>query len=111
MLIIIVLFFDTVTKMLLTVHTCTFSVLSQSKSNCILLCMLHFLNRYARKHFPPANVDGTMTKEIQRAMALLAFKPGTSCSPYRVSYNSSPYFYIYSTWMSPCNVPFGACYM
>ncbi|PFX25471.1 macrophage erythroblast attacher-like [Stylophora pistillata] len=39
--------------------------------------------RYARKHFPPANVDGTMTKEIQRAMALLAFKPGTSCSPYR----------------------------
>ena len=25
-----------------------------------------------------------MTKEIQRAMALLAFKPETSCSPYRV---------------------------
>ncbi|XP_068708537.1 E3 ubiquitin-protein transferase MAEA-like isoform X2 [Montipora foliosa] len=39
--------------------------------------------RYARKHFPPANVEGTMTKEIQRAMALLAFKPDTSCSPYR----------------------------
>ena len=46
-------------------------------------CVL--FNRYARKHFPPANVDGTMTKEIQRAMALLAFKPETSCSPYRVS--------------------------
>lgn len=26
-----------------------------------------------------------MTKEIQRAMALLAFKPETSCSPYRVN--------------------------
>ena len=45
------------------------------------------VNRYARKHFPPANVDGTMTKEIQRAMALLAFKPETSCSPYRVGNN------------------------
>ena len=108
MLIIIVLFFDTVTKMLQYIHVHSVYCL---KSNCILLCMLHFLNRYARKHFPPANVDGTMTKEIQRAMALLAFKPGTSCSPYRVSYNSSPYFYIYSTLMSPCNVPFGACYM
>ena len=45
--------------------------------------------RYARKHFPPANVEGTMTKEIQRAMALLAFKPDTSCSPYRVGQNIS----------------------
>lgn len=38
--------------------------------------------RYARKHF--ANADQTMTKEIQRAMALLAFKPQMACSPYKV---------------------------
>ena len=51
-----------------------------------VICTVIFCacERYARKHFPPANVDGTMTKEIQRAMALLAFKPETSCSPYRV---------------------------
>lgn len=62
-------------------------------SCCIVHCVsvdvntLFFVgcDRYARKHFPPANVDGTMTKEIQRAMALLAFKPETSCSPYRVN--------------------------
>ena len=57
----------------------------------LMICTVVFstCDRYARKHFPPANVDGTMTKEIQRAMALLAFKPETSCSPYRVGVKTS----------------------
>ncbi|EDO31713.1 predicted protein [Nematostella vectensis] len=37
--------------------------------------------RYARKHF--ANAESAMTKEIQKAMALLAFKPDKACSPYK----------------------------
>jgi len=53
-----------------------------------------YICRYARKYFPPANVDGTMTKEIQRAMALLAFKPETSCPPYRVRIHSLCYLIL-----------------
>lgn len=55
---------------------------------------IYIFCRYARKYFPPANVDGTMTKEIQRAMALLAFKPETSCPPYRVRIHSLCYLML-----------------
>ena len=41
------------------------------------------LDRYARKHF--AGIDLAMTKEVQRAMALLAFKADTTCVPYKVN--------------------------
>ncbi|XP_031554328.1 E3 ubiquitin-protein transferase MAEA-like isoform X2 [Actinia tenebrosa] len=43
--------------------------------------------KYARKHF--ANADQVMTKEIQRAMALLAFKPQMACSPYKELFDPS----------------------
>ena len=38
--------------------------------------------RYARKYF--SNVEEAHVKEVQVAMALLAFRPGTSCKKYEV---------------------------
>jgi len=38
--------------------------------------------RYARKHF--SNVEEAHVKEVQVAMTLLAFRPGTSCKKYEV---------------------------
>ena len=43
---------------------------------------ISFYTRYARKYF--SNVEEAHVKEVQVAMALLAFRPGTSCKKYEV---------------------------
>ena len=54
-----------------------FSEVSELDSQSLYKC-----TRYARKYF--SSVEEAHVKEVQVAMALLAFRPGTSCKKYEV---------------------------